>query len=147
MWGQRICDPGPPYIRAQDPRRGQTLPWTCNESPNGLGIQPRTILSSASQNLEGKNGPLSKAAPRALLKERASTVECARGYSVGSVQGKVVTSTLNAPTKVLAALMGKGHINSMVSVTAANRRWEKVADGTSTQVVTCLINKWKVRIN
>ena len=33
---QRICDPGPLYIRAQGPRREETLLRTCNESPNGL---------------------------------------------------------------------------------------------------------------
>ena len=65
-------------------------------------MQPRTILSSASQNPEGKNGTPSKAAPKALLEERMSTVELARGYSVGAV-----ISALNAPTNVLATLMGK----------------------------------------
>ena len=90
------------------------------------------ILSLASQNLEGKNGTPSKAAPRAIPEEKASIVERARGYSVGVVQGKTVTSALNAPTNVLAALMGKGPLNSVASVTATNRRWGKVADGTST---------------
>ena len=65
------------------------------------------ILSSASQNLEGKNDTPSKAAPKALLEEKTSTVGLAQGYSVGVVQGKVVTSALNAPTNVLAILMGK----------------------------------------
>ena len=107
MWGQRICDLGPLYIRAQGPRRGEALPRTCNESPNGLEIQSRTILSSAPQNLEGRNGTPSKSAPKALLEERASTVGRTRGYSVGVVQGKAVTSALNVPTNVLTALMGK----------------------------------------
>ena len=80
---------------------------TCSESPNGLKMQPRTILSSASQNLEGKNDTPSKAAPKALPKEKTSTIGLARGYSVGAVQGKAVTFTLNAPTNVLATLMGK----------------------------------------
>ena len=101
----------------------------------------------ASQNLEGKNGTPSKAAPRAIPEEKASIVERARGYSVGAVQGKAATFALNTPTNVLAALMGKGSLNSMASITATNRRWGKAADGTSTQVVTCLINRWKVRIN
>ena len=98
-------------------------------------------MSSASQNLEGESDTPSKAAPKALPEERTSTVERARRYSVGVVQGKVVTSILNAPTNVLAALMGKGPMNSMASVTATNRRWRKAVDGTSTQVVTCLINR------
>ena len=105
------------------------------------------ILSSESQNLEGKNGTPSKAAPRALLEERASTVGRARRYSVEAVQGEVVISTLNVPTNVLATLMGKGPLNSVVLVAVTNRGWGKAVDGTNTQVVTCLINRWKVRIN
>ena len=66
-----------------------------------------TILSSASQNLEGRNGTPTKVAPKALPKERVSIVGRAREYSVGAVQGKAVISALNAPTNVLAALMGK----------------------------------------
>ena len=70
-------------------------------------MQPRTILSSASQNLEGKNDTPSKAAPKALSEEKTGTIGLARGYSVGAVQGKYVTFALNAPTNVLASLMGK----------------------------------------
>ena len=61
----------------------------------------------------------SKAAPRVLSEERASTVGRARGYSVGAVQGKAVTSALNAPTHILAALMGKGPLNNAA---AKNKR-------------------------
>ena len=64
-------------------------------------------LSSASQGLEGKNDTLSKAVPKALLEEKASRMGLAREYSVGVVQGKDVTFALNAPTNVLATLMGK----------------------------------------
>ena len=83
------------------------MPRTGSESPNGLEMQPRTILSSASQNLEGKNDPPSKVAPKALPEEKTSTIELARGYSVGVIQGKAVTFALNAPTNILATLMGK----------------------------------------
>ena len=41
----------------------------------------------------------------------------------------------------------KRPLNSVVSVIASNRKWGKAADGTSTRVVTCLINRWKVKIN
>ena len=70
-------------------------------------MQPRTILSSTSQNLEGKSDTPSKAAPKALLEEKMSTIELAQGCSVGAVQGKAVTFALNAPTNVLAALTRK----------------------------------------
>ena len=36
-------------------------------------------------------------------------------YSVGAVQGKAVTSALNAPTNALAALMEKGPLNSVAT--------------------------------
>ena len=64
-------------------------------------------LSSASQGLKGKNDMSSKAAFKALPEEKASRMGLAMGYGVGMVQGKDVTSTLNAPTNVLAILMGK----------------------------------------
>ena len=64
-------------------------------------------LSSASRGLKRKNDTSSKVASKALLEEKASRMGLARGYSVGVVQGKDVTSALNAPTNVLATLMGK----------------------------------------
>ena len=65
------------------------------------------ILSSASRGLKRKNDMSSKVASKALLEEKVSRMGLARGYSVGVVQGKDVTSTLNAPTNVLATLIGK----------------------------------------
>ena len=64
-------------------------------------------LSSASRGLKGKNDTSSKAASKALSEEKASRMGLARGYSVGVIQEKDVTSALNAPTNVLATLMGK----------------------------------------
>ena len=49
----------------------------------------------------------SKAASKALLEEKTSRMRLTRGYGVGVVQGEDVTSALNAPTNVLATLMGK----------------------------------------
>ena len=70
-------------------------------------MQPRMTLSSASQGLKGKNDMSSKVASQALPEEKASRMGLAWGYRVAMVQGKDVTSTLNAPTNVLAILMGK----------------------------------------
>ena len=64
-------------------------------------------LSSASQGLKGKNDTSSKAASKALPEGKVSRMGLTRGYSVGVVQGKDVTSALNAPTNVLTTLMGK----------------------------------------
>ena len=51
------------------------------------------------------------------------------------------------PTNVLAALMRKRPLNSAALVAATHRGFGKVADGTSTQVMTCTINKWRVKID
>ena len=47
----------------------------------------------------------------------------------------------------LAALMRKGPLNSITLVAATHRKLEKAIDGTSTQVVTYMINKWRAKIN
>ena len=51
------------------------------------------------------------------------------------------------PTNVLAALMMKGPLNSMALVAATHRGCWKVADGMSTRVMACTINKWRVKID
>ena len=83
------------------------MPRTSSKSPNGLEMQLRMTLSSASQGLKGKNGMSSKATSEALPEEKASRLGLAWGYSVGMVRGKDVTFALSAPTNVLATLMGK----------------------------------------
>ena len=83
------------------------MPRTSSGNPNGLEVQQRITLSSASQGLKGKSDMSSKAASKALPEGKASRMGLARGYNVGVVQGKGVTSALNAPTNILATLMGK----------------------------------------
>ena len=51
------------------------------------------------------------------------------------------------PTNVLATLMRKGPLNSAALVATTHRRFGKVVDGTSTRVMTCTKNKWKVKID
>ena len=51
------------------------------------------------------------------------------------------------PTNVLAALMRKGPLNSAALVAATHRGLGKVADRTSTRVMTCTINRWRVKID
>ena len=51
------------------------------------------------------------------------------------------------PTNALAALMMKGPLNSMALVVATHRGFGKVADGTSIRVMTCTLNKWRVKID
>ena len=65
------------------------------------------ILSSASQDFKGKSDISSKVASKMPSEEKASGMGPTWGYGVGVVQGKYVTFALNAPTNVLAVLMGK----------------------------------------
>ena len=64
-------------------------------------------LFSASLDFKGKRGMSSKAASEGPLEEKASRMGLTWGYEVGVIQGKNVTSALNAPTNVLTILMGK----------------------------------------
>ena len=70
-------------------------------------MQPRMILSSESQDFKRKSDMSSKAASKAPPEEKASRMGLTWGYGVGVIQEKEVTSALNAPTNVLAILMGK----------------------------------------
>ena len=83
------------------------MPRTSGERPNSLEMQPRMTLSSASQNFKRKSDMSSKAASKAPPEENASRIGLTQGYGVGVIQGKDVTSTLNAPVNILAILMGK----------------------------------------
>ena len=38
-------------------------------------------------------------------------------------------------------------MNSITLVVTTHRKLEKAEDGTSTQVATCMINKWRAKIN
>ena len=83
------------------------MSMTSNERPNSLKMQPRITLSSASQNFKRKSDMSSKAASKTPPEEKASRLGLTWGYEVGVIQGKDVTSALNASTNVLAILMGK----------------------------------------
>ena len=47
----------------------------------------------------------------------------------------------------LATLMRKWLLNSTTLVAATHSKLKKAADGTITQVATCIINKWRAKIN
>ena len=38
-------------------------------------------------------------------------------------------------------------MNSITLVAATHNKLKKAVDGTSTQIVTCMINKWRAKIN
>ena len=50
-------------------------------------------------------------------------------------------------TDSLAALMRKWPLNSITLFAATHSKLRKAADGTGTQVATCMINKWTTKIN
>ena len=83
------------------------MPRTSRERPNSLETQLRMTLSSASQDFKGKSDISSKATSKMPSEEEASRMGPTWGYRMGVVQGKYVTSVLNAPTNVLAILMRK----------------------------------------
>ena len=64
-------------------------------------------LSLASQDFKGKSDVSSKADSNMPPEEEASRMGFTWGYRVEVVQGKYVTSALNAPANVLAILMRK----------------------------------------
>ena len=47
----------------------------------------------------------------------------------------------------LAALMRKWPLNNITLFAATHSKLRKAADGTGTQVATCMINKWMAKIN
>ena len=47
----------------------------------------------------------------------------------------------------LAALMRKRPLNNITLFAATHSKLKKAADGTGTQVATCMINKWMAKIN
>ena len=47
----------------------------------------------------------------------------------------------------LTALMRKWPLNSITLVATTHSKLKKAVDGTSTQVATCMINKWRAKIN
>ena len=69
------------------------------------------------------------------------------GVQYGSDSGKRRHLHIECVNKRPNHIDGKKPLNSVVSVIATNRKWREAADGTSTRVVTCLINRWNVRIN
>ena len=80
------------------PRR-EEWPRTNKESPNSLETLSRMILFSTSQIPGGKNGVPTKVAPQSAPIKRTSTVGYPWAYGVGTIQGKTVTSALNAPNQ------------------------------------------------
>ena len=78
--------------------------WGKAEMPRA---QPRMTLSSALQDFKGESNISLKAAPKKPPEGDASRMRPTWGYGVKLVQGKYVSSALNAPASVLTMLMRK----------------------------------------
>ena len=128
------------------PRRKKWL-RTNKESLNSLETLPRTILFSAFQILEGKNGISSKAASQSAPRKRTSTVGHPWGYGVGAIQGETVTSALNAPNQRFGRINEEMTPEQCGLGCATHKGFGKVADGTSTRVRTCMTNRWRPKID
>ena len=94
---RKYLGPVPRSVIAEDEWQKTEWPRDAAEDDPVLGI-PR---------LQGEGRHSSKAASKAPPEDKVSRMEPTWGYGVGVVQGKDVTSVLNAPTNVLAILMGK----------------------------------------
>ena len=70
-----------------------------------------------------------------------------RGPSLSRLQDGSYLYINCIPPNPLAAFMWRKPLNSAVLVAATHRKLGKVFDGTSTQVVDYMINKWKAKIN
>ena len=57
------------------------------------------------------------------------------------------------PLRIKCTRQRPGHVNEkrrldgVTSIIATNRKWEGTSDGTGTEVITCLTNKWRAKIN
>ena len=135
----------------QSPRpmpRRKKCPRMNKESPNCQETSPRTILSSASQDhKKEKQHAVKDSLPGHPMKKGLTQWDSHRSMVEKQFQEKLSHSHQMPTTNDLAALIRKWPLSSTVLVAATHRRFGKAADGTSTRVTTCMINKWRAKIN
>ena len=88
-----------------------------------------------------------KGSPQNALRRKDEYNRARPGVQCGSGSRKSCHHRIECAHKRLGRIDEKRPLNSVASVIATNRKWGEATDGTSTRVVTCLINIWKVRIN
>ena len=88
-----------------------------------------------------------KSSPQSAPRRKDKHSRTRTGIQCGSRSRKSCHLRIECANKRHGHINGKRPLNSVVSVIATNRKWGKAVDGTNTRVVTCLINRWKVRIN
>ena len=88
-----------------------------------------------------------KGSPQSAPKRKDEYNRTRTGVQYRSISRKRCHLYIECANKRHGHIDGKRPLNSVASVTATNRKWGRATDGTSIQVVTYLINRWKVRIN
>ena len=88
-----------------------------------------------------------KDSPQSTLRRKDEYNRIRTGVQCGSCSRKSCHLRIECAHKRPGRIDEKRPLNNVISVIAINRKWGKAADGTSTRVVTYLINRWKVRIN
>ena len=170
LWGRRMWQPRPISYQVQGPCRGRrnVQGWTkkvqaARRCCRGQPCPQRTEVT------EGESGTLSRTASPGILNKKTNTVGQQWGRGGGAIPREAVTSALNAHNRK------SGYINEEMTpeqyhIVCCNSRqvkeggrWDrhssitlfatthsklkKAADGTGTQVATCMINKWMAKIN
>ena len=82
-----------------------------------------------------------KGSPQSAPRRKDEYNRTRTGVQCGSGSRKSCHLRIECAHKRPGRIDEKRPLNSVVSVIATNRKWGKAADGISTRVVTCLINR------
>ena len=97
--------------------------------------------------MEGKSSTPSKATLPVVLNERTNIGGQLWRHGGGAIIEESVTSSLNAHSWQ-SGRINEGIIPEHVTLSAVTHsKLRKALDGTGTQVATCMINKWTVKMN
>ena len=109
---------------------------------------PRTILSSANRGHRRKKRHAFKDSLLGRPKQKGLTQWASHGSMVGEQFQEKLSPPHWMPTiDDLTVLMRKWLLNSITLVAATHSKLKKTVDGASTQIATCMINKWRAKIN
>ena len=121
---------------AEDMQQESKYPRNVAEDDPVLGIprlrrEERHVVKDSPESAPRRKGEYSRT---------CTIVQCRAGSS------KSCHFRIECTNKRPNCINGKRILNSMVSITTTNKRWEKTVDGTRTQVIIYLTNRQKVRI-
>ena len=96
--------------------------------------------------MEGKSSIPSKAALPVVPNERTNIGRQLWGHGGGAIIEESVTPALNARSWQ-SGRINEGPPNSVTLSAVTHSKLRKALDGTGTQVATCMINRWTVKMN